>query len=308
MRSRSPTGNLATLVLLLVLLVPLACLYYNLLSHGHNDAVWGSEYTADGPPPGPTGTHCGDYTSGCRLKQGVMEEDGNFEVPDFHVDKRVPLPQPGQEDLQLFRARLLDLHPTQLAVGMQQVAAKREIMVSKGLPDKKNKLEKFLRKNPLPVVRGPGDGLYIIDHHHLSSAMVQIGIQQAYCHEVADWSGMTEQEFWRNMVSAHYLWPHDEQGNAMDWEQLVKQLPDDVTGLRDDPYRSLAALVRKAGGYNKVWVPFTEFQWANHLRVRMPVNGDPDQPQVMQHAMLLAAAPDAAHLPGYVGAAGAVGS
>jgi hypothetical protein len=31
-----------------------------------------------------------------------------------------------------------------------------------------------------------------------------------------------------------------------------------ATGLQDDPYRSLAALVRKAGGYSKSATPFSE--------------------------------------------------
>lgn len=53
---------------------------------------------------------------------------------------------------------------------------KRQLMVDKQLLTKPRKLEKFLLKNPLPAVKGPG-GLYIVDHHHLSSALVQLGIE-----------------------------------------------------------------------------------------------------------------------------------
>ena len=36
--------------------------------------------------------------------------------------------------------------------------------------------------------------------------------------------------------------------------------------MRDDPYRSLAGEVRKAGGYAKDSAPFTEFLWADFFR------------------------------------------
>jgi hypothetical protein len=43
----------------------------------------------------------------------------------------------------------------------------------------------------------------------------------------------------------------------------VEQLPQKVTGLTDDPYRSLAWAVRKRGGFQKTTASFSEFQWAN---------------------------------------------
>jgi len=46
-------------------------------------------------------------------------------------------------------------------------------------------------------------------------------------------------------------------------------LPEDVRGLADDPYRSLASAVRKRGGYEKTSVPFAEFRWAAFFRERL---------------------------------------
>ena len=47
---------------------------------------------------------------------------------------------------------------------------------------------------------------------------------------------------------------------------LLKSRSLSLCSLVDDPYRSLAGLARKAGTYDKVDVPFTEFKWANYLR------------------------------------------
>lgn len=51
-------------------------------------------------------------------------------------------------------------------------------------------------------------------------------------------------------------------------------------GLKDDPFRSVAAFTRYAGGYHKSPQPFAEFRWANHLRHLVPFNGDPDSQEV----------------------------
>lgn len=58
-----------------------------------------------------------------------------------------------------------------------QVDVKRQLMVDKQLLSKPRKLEKFLLKNPLPAVKGPLRALFIVDHHHLSRALVQLGIE-----------------------------------------------------------------------------------------------------------------------------------
>ncbi|MFZ0239986.1 MAG: ParB-like protein, partial [Xanthobacteraceae bacterium] len=57
-----------------------------------------------------------------------------------------------------------DLRPTQITVGMREVAAKRqrwrEIAAKAGA--------KFLGKHMIPVVLGPKSRHYVVDHHHLA--------------------------------------------------------------------------------------------------------------------------------------------
>ncbi len=64
------------------------------------------------------------------------------------------------------------------------------------------------------------------------------------------------------------VWTHNAAGEEVDLPTFVGSLPRDVRQLCDDPMRSLAALVRSRGGYDKVWVPFSEFRWVTlHLTV-----------------------------------------
>jgi hypothetical protein len=70
----------------------------------------------------------------------------------------------------------------------------------------------------------------------------------------------------------------------------------------DDPYRSLAGALRRAGGYAKDTTPFSEFLWADFLRPRLKrrlVNDD--FARALREALKLARSHDADHLPGWCG-------
>jgi hypothetical protein len=57
---------------------------------------------------------------------------------------------------------IADLRPTQITVGMREVQAKRKHWREK----KGKKGAEFLGKHMIPVIRGPKDRPYVIDHHH----------------------------------------------------------------------------------------------------------------------------------------------
>ena len=59
--------------------------------------------------------------------------------------------------------------------------------------------------------------------------------------------------------------PFDDQGHR----QNYKAVPKWVTDLIDDPFRSLAGELRRAGGFPKDTTPFSEFLWADFLRWRI---------------------------------------
>ncbi|KAF5832741.1 ParB/Sulfiredoxin [Dunaliella salina] len=210
--------------------------------------------------------------------------------------------------------------PTQLALGQSAALAKAE-KIQKKL--KKGSLQEYLLKKVIPVVLGPpndaalflhqgpktestfsgGPWWYIIDHHHLARALALTGVGSAPCHVVEDMSHASPQDFWLFMQDHNYVWPYTSNGTHIaDLDQFRRLLPTSVADLQDDPYRSLAALVRKKGGFEKDWTPFSEFRWANWLRGQVQI-GDNEEPSHRHVSLALdhARSSKASHLPGFRG-------
>lgn len=184
------------------------------------------------------------------------------------------------------------LHPTQFAVGMREVVAKRQTIERLD----KEGLREFLCENPIPVVLGPKGEEYLVDHHHLGLALILEKIPSAYLQTLEDWSSETEPAFWTKMQAGNYLYLRDQNGRLKTSAQLPMALGD----LKDDPFRSLAYFVRKQGGFKKVSAFYAEFQWAEFFRSHIDLGrGDSDFKQAVKKAEKLAHSPAASHLPGY---------
>jgi hypothetical protein len=192
--------------------------------------------------------------------------------------------------------KVLELRPTQLAVGMIQVQNKEAELASKAGP----KLNVYEQKHPEPVVKGPGNALFITDHHHLALAMADLGIETTTCQLEADYSGLEPGSFWAKMKEQHWVYLYDENGKG---PRSPADLPRTVAGLKDDPYRSLASAVRDAGGFSKVSTPFAEFEWANYFRSSGISAADirGNFRKSVDEASAIAAKHDACSLPGYNG-------
>ena len=146
------------------------------------------------------------------------------------------------------------LRPTQITAGMHEVRAK-----SKRLRKRKTKkIGRFLGDHMIPVIRGPKDRHYIIDHHHLALALLREGIRNVLVTVIADLSMLEPDQFW--IVLDHHSWVHlyDENGRRVDFAHI----PNRVNKLKVDPFRSLAGELRRAGGFAKDTTPFSEFLWA----------------------------------------------
>lgn len=222
-------------------------------------------------------------------------------------------------DTPLLRVPVLSLKPTQIAVGKYSVGLKAEKLARKRSRGGADALDAWLRRHPIPCVRGPplssADGaeppLYMIDHHHLTAALHSLGVEHCYAAAVRDYSALPDQAaFWAAMQRDGCLWPHDERGASLAWDELPRLMPPTVEGLRDDPYRSLAGVVRRAGGFVKSATPYAEFVWANHFRGRVPLPpahdaddkaGTPvvDVSKCVDEALIHAYHPDAEGLPGF---------
>ena len=99
----------------------------------------------------------------------------------------------------------------------------------------------------VPVIVGPGQQKYLIDHHHLARALHEIGVKSVFVTILTDLHKLDVATFW-NMMDYHgWTHPFDAKGRRCDYAAL----PATVQGMRDDPYRSLAGELRRIGGFTK---------------------------------------------------------
>ncbi len=191
---------------------------------------------------------------------------------------------------------LEQLRPTQGAVGMKAVAAKREKVARRAECSKQ--IVRYLEKRPIPAVRGPDDGFYIIDHHHLSMALHQNEVTEAFVRVIGDLSRLPRGEFWRRMAERGCLHPFDHHGQRIH----PSALPSAIRHLKRDAYRDLSWSIREAGGFVKSEQPYAEFRWAQFFRSRIPrTTVLRDFEYAHDRGMMLARSEGAAHLPGFIG-------
>jgi hypothetical protein len=196
----------------------------------------------------------------------------------------------------LIPVAITDLRPTQITVGMREVKAKRKAWRDTGT----KKGEKFLGKHMIPVILGPKGRHYVIDHHHLTRALHDEGVEHVAVTVVANLSKLDTESFWFNMDNHNWMHPFDDKGRRRSYEDIPKS----VTELVDDPFRSLAGELRRSGGFAKDTTPFSEFIWADFLRRRMKRKiVEKDFQSAVEQALQLAKSMDADYLPGWCGPA-----
>jgi hypothetical protein len=194
-----------------------------------------------------------------------------------------------QEHLETIR--ILDLVPTQVTIGMREVDFRRRRWREKH----GHEAENYLNTHRIPVILGPGLRHYLIDRHHLTLALHDEGIWELPVSIVGNMSGLGFDEFWTSLESHNWTHPFDDEGRRRSYDDM----PESVTVLIDDPFRSLAGAVKRAGGYAKNNAPFSEFRWADFLRGRIPRGlVECDFGRALALAMNLAQSTQAAALPG----------
>jgi hypothetical protein len=189
---------------------------------------------------------------------------------------------------------LADLRPTQITVGLREVGEKRRQWRAQA--DEKG--SEFLGRHMIPVVRGPKNRHYIIDHHHLCRALLDEGVKDILVNVVADLRAIKKQSFWVYLDNRGWCHPYGKDGHRADFAEI----PTLVSKMADDPYRSLAGELRRAGGFAKDETPFSEFIWADALRQRVKVKLlEEDFAAALTAAMTFAKTKNADYLPGWCG-------
>ncbi len=195
---------------------------------------------------------------------------------------------------QIKNIALLDLRPTQFVLGSKEIAAK----IRRISNFSKQEWKEFRDDHVIPVIAGPGEELYMIDHHHFARACWELGKTDFKIEIIKNLKHLNEQQFWNHMIQKGWTYLHDQFGMG---PHRPQDLPTDIRCLADDPFRSLAWAVLDAHGFKKVDIPFFEFQWAAFYRqnLGMALHSKSDFKDALKKAMSLSKSKDAAHLPGY---------
>ena len=244
-----------------------------------------------------------------------------FQTPDdFDWCPEKPVP------MQFYKLRVKHLSPTQFATGRAEVLYKAGRLAKK-FSGNKGKLHDYLLLRPVPVVKR-GKRFYLVDHHHLVRALYEalndkVGDElSVYVRVMFDGSSLSEVHFWKAMFEHNYVYLFGADGGG---PKPPETLPKHIRDIDFDPYRSLAWLVRDRHGYLKNNTPFSEFKWANFFRTRILPDQDilagkgtfddfafevsksgkieltEEGEDIVDQALFLAARPEAAGLPGYLG-------
>lgn len=154
--------------------------------------------------------------------------------------------------------RVSDMTPTQITVGLQEVQYKKEKIKRMSAEN----LKKYLKDNPIPAVIGSDGKMYLTDKHHMGRALTELGIEKCYFRVQHDLSDIPMDKFFPVMEVLELVHPYNEFGKRVDYHEIPQSLKE----LKDDPYRSLASVVKRMGGFIKINKAYIEFEWAEFLR------------------------------------------
>lgn len=194
------------------------------------------------------------------------------------------------------KPQLLDLRPCQFVLGMKEV----EFKIQKMKMMSKKELARFCKERVIPIVIGPKNELYQIDHHHFARACWELGEDGYSVHVLKDLSRLSESAFWNEMVGRGWCYLQDQFGMG---PHMPSALPADIRCLADDPYRSLVWTLIEDGRIRRVKKPFFEFAWAEFFRwnLDLVLHSKSDFKAARKKAAKLARSKVTAHLPGHLG-------
>jgi len=150
------------------------------------------------------------------------------------------------------------------------------------------------------VVVGPESALYMMDHHHAVRALWEANVDEVHkelrYQVIEDLSHMTLDEFWSKMKRNHCTYLYKNGIGPLPYTEL----PQHISDLSDDPYRSLAWVARCKKGFKSTSIPFAEFIWADFLRQEIQKELDNTEVyDILEEALQMCHSEKANYLPGY---------
>jgi hypothetical protein len=207
-----------------------------------------------------------------------------------------PLPPPDPARA-LIEVRIADLQPTQMCVGLAEVRSRQLDFSGESREERRS----YLSSKPVPLVKGAQGRCWMVDRHHRLRGLVELDPEAtAFGYVVLEMAEASRLDVLEELHQRGWLYLYDGRGVG---PLPASALPASLTGLHDDPYRSLVwKLKREKRIAAQPLIPFHEFRWGAWLRRRPlpPFSSDCLDP-ALPRARALVASPAAAHLAGWTG-------
>ena len=114
---------------------------------------------------------------------------------------------------------ILSLRPTQMTVGMREVKEKRKRWREKKSAKKRPNM---LGKHMIPVVHGPDEHYYVVDHHHLARALHEEGVKDVLVTVIGDLTMVEREAFWGVMDNKRWVYPYDAKGERSHFKRTAE--------------------------------------------------------------------------------------
>ncbi len=207
----------------------------------------------------------------------------------------LPAPAAGQELIEL---PIASLQPTQLCVGLAEVASR----VADFGADDAAQQRTYLAGKPVPLVRSRSGAVWMVDRHHRLRALLELQPDAtAFGYVVLAVDSDEPAVVLDALHQRGWLYLYDGRGLG---PLAPAALPPSLLGLQDDPYRSLVWKLKKEKLIEAApLIPFHEFRWGAWLRSRtLPPFSSQRLDPALPAARALARSRAAAHLAGWKGA------
>jgi hypothetical protein len=214
----------------------------------------------------------------------------------LHLPPYRPLPPPDPRQ-ELLKVAIADLQPTQMCVGLAEVRSRQTDFA---LETADQRLL-YLRGKPVPLVRGRDHSLWMVDRHHRLRGLIELDPEaMAYGYVVLDLPDAEPAVVLAELQARGWLYLYDGRGHG---PLASASLPDRLSGLQDDPYRSLVWKLKKEGMIEPApLIPFHEFRWGAWLRRRpLPPFSSEHLTPALATARSLVRSRAASHLAGWKG-------
>ncbi len=106
--------------------------------------------------------------------------------------------------------KIARLRPTQIPHGERQIREKTRAYRSLS----RHELEMAIAEKPGPIVLGPANAPYAIDHHHVATALWHVSVTRVPVVLIRDLSSLTRGEFWVTRENHRWTYPYDRDGEG----------------------------------------------------------------------------------------------